>query len=277
MNLKTLNIGLIGGGNMGYAIVAGLLRAGHGPQFIRVGEPAAERQAPLRALSPELAISGDNRAVSAGSDVVVVAVKPQIMKAVVTELGVESLAASTLVMSVAAGVTLASLGDWLPSAQPIVRVMPNQPALIGAGISVLAAGGTVTGLNRMQADYVAGSTGSTAWIDDESLMDAVTAVSGSGPAYFYLLMETMQAVARQLGLPQSLAGTLVNQTALGAARLASQADADLQALRSGVTSPGGTTEAAIAVLEKAGLRDIVSKALTAGRDRSVELGRLARK
>jgi pyrroline-5-carboxylate reductase len=228
-------------------------------------------------LSKAVAVTADNRAVCAESDVLVLAVKPQLIRDVVTELAEKSVRPGALVMSVAAGVALSSLGEWLPPGQPVVRVMPNQPALIGEGMSVLAAGPAVTAAHRAHAEYVAAATGRTAWITDETLMDAVTAVSGSGPAYFYLLMELLQEGAIELGLPESLARTLVRQTALGAARVAAEAGADLLALRSSVTSPGGTTEAAVTVLENSGLRAIVAKALAAGRDRGIELGRLSRK
>jgi pyrroline-5-carboxylate reductase len=277
MMLNNLKIGLLGGGNMGYAIVAGLLRSGHPPQKITVAEPANAQQARLRALSPALHVTADNKTAASAADVLVVAVKPQVIRDAMQALAGASLRPQTLVMSVAAGVTLSSLADWLPGPQPIVRVMPNQPALIGEGISVLTSGVHATDTHRDQAEYIAGATGKTAWIQDEGLMDAVTAVSGSGPAYFYLLMELMEAAAVKLGLPADMARAVVRQTALGAARVAAEPGADVVALRASVTSPGGTTEAAIAVLEHEGLRETMTKAIEAGRDRGIELGRLSRK
>jgi pyrroline-5-carboxylate reductase len=154
--------------------------------------------------------------------------------------------------------------------------MPNQPALIGEGMSVLVATGTTTPAQRAQAFYICESTGKALWLGDEDLMDAVTAVSGSGPAYFYLLMELMEQSAVALGLPADVARTLVRQTALGAAHSAADPAADVAALRRSVTSPGGTTAAALAVLEQAGLADILHRALTAARDRGIELGRSPR-
>jgi len=180
--------------------------------------------------------------------------------------------AGQLLVSIAAGVTLESITRALGSAVA-VRVMPNQPALIGEGMSVLVAGTGVSDAQRAQAAYIAGSTGRAIWIADESLMDAVTAVSGSGPAYVYLLIEMMEDAAVQLGLPRDVARVMVRQTALGSARVASDPEKDVVALRAGVTSPGGTTAAALAVMEQAGIRDILRRALTAARDRGAELGR----
>jgi pyrroline-5-carboxylate reductase len=181
--------------------------------------------------------------------------------------------AGQLVISIAAGITLASLARALGTGAPAVRVMPNQPALIGEGMSVLVASPAATAAHKAQAIYIAEATGRALWISDESLMDAVTAVSGSGPAYFYLLMEIMEESAVELGLPPEVARTLVRQTALGAARAAGSADGTLAALRASVTSPGGTTAAALAVLDQAGISEIVKRALVAARDRGAALGR----
>ena len=276
MSHQDLKIGFIGGGNMARAIVGGLLRAGHAPAAIAVAEPGAEPRNAIAALNPQVRISTTNPSVAATSDVLVLAVKPQVMPAVLAELAAVKRPAGQLVISVAAGITLASLARGLKAAVPAVRVMPNQPALIGEGMSVLVASPPVSAAQKAQALYIAEAAGRALWIGDESLMDAVTAVSGSGPAYFYLLMEIMEDSAVQLGLPREIARTLVRQTALGAARAAGMADGDLAAMRASVTSPGGTTAAALAVLDQAGIRDIVTHALTAARDRGAELGRGSR-
>lgn len=271
--MQALRIGFIGGGNMAQAIVAGLLRAGHDATAIAVAEPAPGARAKLAGLDQGLAIGEDNAVVAAGSDVLVLAVKPQVMSAVLAELAAVGRPRDQLVVSIAAGVTLATLAGALGPL--VVRVMPNQPAMVGEGMAVLVAGPGVDAAGRARATYVAGAPGRAAWIDDESLMDAVTAVSGSGPAYFYLLMEMMEAAAMELGLPGDVATTLVRQTALGAAR-AAPPGSDAGALRASVTSPGGTTAAALAVLESAGIRETFRRAITAARDRGAELGRTAR-
>lgn len=269
-------IGFIGGGHMAQAIAAGLLRAGHSPAALAVAEPLPATRERWRALHAGIRTGSDNTAVAAQADVLVLAVKPQVMPAVLAALEPVPRPAAQLVVSVAAGVTLATLARALGESPNAVRVMPNQPALVGEGMSVLVASACVDARARALAMYVAAATGKALWITDESLMDAVTAVSGSGPAYFYLLMELMEQSAVALGLPPDVARTLVRQTALGAARAAADPQADVAALRSSVTSPGGTTAAALAVLEQAGIGDILRRALTAARDRGAELGRGAR-
>jgi pyrroline-5-carboxylate reductase len=272
MSEKTLTIGFIGGGNMARAMVAGLLRAGHRPASLCIAEPVAAQRQQVAALHGALQVAGHN-ASAARAEVLVLAVKPQVMPAVAGELATLSRPAGQVILSVAAGVTLAALARWLRAEVPAVRVMPNQPAMIGEGMSVLVASPLVSDAQRGRAYYVASATGKAVWIDDESLMDAVTAVSGSGPAYFYLLLEILEDSAVELGLSRELARALTRQTALGAARVAADPQVDLPAMRAGVTSPGGTTAAALGVLEQAGIRDIFRRALTAARDRGAELGR----
>jgi pyrroline-5-carboxylate reductase len=272
VNFSELAIGFIGGGNMAQAIVAGLLQAGHAAARIGIAEPQAATRERLHALGPALQLGSSNPQTAAAADVLVLAVKPQVMPVVLAELGSVARPAGQLVISVAAGVRLATLGAALGTRE-IVRIMPNQPALVGAGMSVLVADRALSPAQRERARYVAAAAGEARWIDDEALMDAVTAISGSGPAYFYLLMEIMEDTAVELGLDRESARTLVRQTALGAARAAQQPGSDLAALRTSVTSPGGTTAAALGIMEAAGLRDIVRRALVAARDRGVELGR----
>ncbi|MEZ5562954.1 MAG: pyrroline-5-carboxylate reductase [Gammaproteobacteria bacterium] len=273
MSYHDLTIGMIGGGNMARALVRGLLRGGHPAQHICIAEPDAGQRALVTALDPGLVIDANNTPVAQNAAVLVLAVKPQILPEVAAALASQRRPAGQLVMSVAAGITLRSLAGWLGANTPLVRVMPNQPATIGAGVSALAASAAVDTAGRQLAGYVAGTTGSALWLQDETLMDAVTAVSGSGPAYFYLLMECMERAARDLGLPPDLAAALTRETALGAARVVVETGTEPGALRAAVTSPGGTTAAALRIFEQADLAGIVQQALTAARDRSAELGK----
>jgi pyrroline-5-carboxylate reductase len=273
MNQTQLSIGFIGGGNMAHAIISGLLRAGHEPTKIRVADPDEKQQARIRSLHGSLEVTDQNHSVAGQSEVLILAVKPHINADVIAGLANHSRPASQLIISIAAGVTLTSLENWLGDDGPVVRIMPNQPALVGAGMSVLVASGSVTPAQKEQADYIARATGRALWIDDETLMDTVTAISGSGPAYFYLLMEIMSESARRMGLPAELAEALVRQTAFGASETAKNPDTDIVKLRQSVTSKGGTTQAALTYLDNAGIRDIFGKALEAARDRSIELGK----
>lgn len=275
MSLDALTIGFIGGGHMATAMARGLLRAGHPAGRVRVAEPDAAQRQRLAALDPGVQLTTDNGAVAAAADLLVLAVKPQVLGSVAGALGRGPRRDGQLILSVAAGVTLESLAGWFGRDAPIVRAMPNQPATIGAGISALTAGPRVSADQREAAAYVAASTGSVVWLDNEALMDAVTAVSGSGPAYFYLLMECMEKAALELGLPPELAARLTRQTALGAARVVAETDGEPASLRAAVTSPGGTTAAALQVFSEAGLAELVRNALRAARDRGRELGRAA--
>jgi pyrroline-5-carboxylate reductase len=265
-------IGFIGGGNMAGAIARGLVAAGVAGRRIAVAEPAEATRAALAAALPGATLGADNLAVAAFADVLVLAVKPQVLADVATALA-PARRAGQLVVSVAAGVRLASLAGWLGAGTPLVRAMPNQPALIGAGITALVASPGLPRAAAARAEQVLAAAGRTVWLADESLMDAVTAVSGSGPAYFYLLVELMEQAGRALGLPADLAAALARQTALGAGRTLTETGAGPAALRAAVTSPGGTTAAAIAEFERADLAAIVTRALTAARDRGAELGR----
>ena len=275
MNPSERHIGFIGGGNMGRAIVHGLIKAGHPPQLISVGDPDSERHKELRAVHAGLFISPDNLAVTEKADLLVLAVKPQIVQAVANQLANSERPVNQLIVSIAAGTTIQSLQSWMGPEIPVVRIMPNQPALIGEGISVLVASANTSESQRELADYIAGAIGTAVWLDNEGLMDAATAVSGSGPAYFFLLMELIENSALEFGFNKDVACKLTIGTALGAAKLAESVGPHLADLRRRVTSPGGTTDAAIQVLEAAEIRDIFRRALEAARDRSAEMGRLA--
>jgi len=272
MTDQQMQIGFVGGGNMTQAIVGGLLTAGHNAARLRVSDPSATQLRRIRNLNPDIAVGADNTATLADADVLVLAVKPQLIDDVLTGLHDAPRPADLLVMSIAAGVTLRTLSELLTPTRAIVRVMPNQPALVGAGMSVLTATAATSAPQRGLAQYVSAATGQAEWIDDERLMDAVTAVSGSGPAYFYLLMELLEEGAIGMGLPPQLARVLARQTAFGAGCVAVKSDLESSALRASVTSKGGTTAAALAAFDAAGIRDIVERALRAARDRSIELG-----
>lgn len=273
MGTADRQIGFIGGGNMGQAIMRGLIQAGHSPRLLSVADPDRTCRAELRNLHAELFISPDNVAVAEKADALVLAVKPQMIRTVAEETAELECPPDQVIVSIAAGTTIGSLHAWLGSEVPVVRLMPNQPALIGAGISVLTPSATVTEPQRELADYIANSIGTAIWLDDESLIDAATAVSGSGPAYFYLLMELIENSALEFGFSKDVASKLTVGTALGAARIADSVGPDLADLRRRVTSPGGTTAAALKVLEDAEIRDIFRRALEAARDRSAELGK----
>ncbi len=259
----------IGGGNMAAALIGGLLRRGMPPAQIAVAEPHPERRRWLEAQFG-VATSADNAQVAAQSDVIVLAVKPQAMREVSLALA-PRLAESTQVISVAAGIPLAALERWFGPRRGIVRTMPNRPALSGYGATALVAPARIGQSGRECAESIMSAVGVTVWLTDEAQIDVVTALSGSGPAYFFLLMEALESAARDLGLPAGVAHRLTLATALGAARMADEATEPLAALRAQVTSKGGTTEAALAILEAAEVRATIARAVTAAARRSVEL------
>lgn len=268
MNDKTL--AFIGGGNMASALINGLIEDGTAPQNILVAEPDEKRREQLAARFGVRTVD-DNSNAAAQADILILAVKPQVLKAVATALAPALIQKKPLCLSIAAGIRQASLQRWLGDGIPVVRVMPNTPAMIKAGASGMYAPDSINEAQRSEAEHIMRATGIALWLEDENQMDALTAVSGSGPAYFFLFMEAMEKSAATLGLPEKTAHLLVLQTALGAARMALESVTDLQDLRRSVTSPGGTTEQAINVFQSQGLEQLVDKALTAARDRSIEL------
>jgi pyrroline-5-carboxylate reductase len=262
-------IAFLGAGNMGRALIGGLLRSGTRPEQLAVGEslPAARE-----ALARELGVSAvpDNRQAIAGASIVVLAVKPQEAKAVLAELAGTLAAGRPLLISVAAGVRIATLERWC-GAVPVVRAMPNRPALIGAGATGLYAPPGVGAPLRAAAERVLKAVGEVAWVPTEEALDVVTALSGSGPAYFFLLAELMAEAGEQLGLEAATARRLAAATLYGSGLLAQSADRNLAQLRAEVTSSGGTTEAALKALQAANLRDTIRQALAAAAQRSREL------
>ena len=262
-------IGFIGAGNMANSLIRGLLTRGMNSASILAADVDADK---LQHLSTDCKITAaSNQQIADSADVIVLAVKPQVIEAVCTDLQLAATSSSRLIVSIAAGITIQHLQDWLGDSEAIVRCMPNTPALIGKGISGLFANANVSELQRRASEQLMDAVGVCVWVDQESDIDTVTAVSGSGPAYFFLFIEAMQEAAREMGLSEEVAKSLVYQTAVGAAELAINSEDDITELRRKVTSPGGTTERAINQFEEDGLREIVKRALTAARDRSIEL------
>jgi pyrroline-5-carboxylate reductase len=213
----------------------------------------------------------DNGAAVAQSDIVVLAVKPQVMRGVALAIAAAVAARRPLIISVAAGIRIESLMRWFGTGAAVIRVMPNMPALIGAGATALVANANVTAVQREQAEAVMRAVGLTVWLEQEMLLDTVTALSGSGPAYVFLLMEALERAAIERGLPADQARLLTMQTVFGAAKLALEADAGPDELRQQVTSPGGTTERALRVLAERGFAAAVAAALAAAQTRAAEL------
>ncbi|TWH76111.1 pyrroline-5-carboxylate reductase [Azomonas agilis] len=266
--MKNLKIAFVGAGNMATSLIGGLRAQGMEAKSIRASAPGAESRSLLNAAYG-VQVFTDNQEAVAGADIVVLAVKPQIIKSVCLELA-NQLPPQALVVSIAAGITCNSLQSWL-GVRPVVRCMPNTPALLRQGVSGLFASFEVTPLQRQQAEKLLLAVGQVLWVDKEAQMDAVTAVSGSGPAYFFLLMEAMIQAGQQLGLSPEAATHLTLQTALGAACMACDSDVNPDELRRRVTSPNGTTEAAIKILQNGDFEALVSQALTAAAKRSAEL------
>ncbi len=273
MNKKT--IAFIGGGNMATSLIGGLINGHVLPQNIWISEPDADKRQLLAARFGVRAVADNTTA--AGADIVILAVKPQVMLAVAREIQPVMLKHKPLIITIAAGVRMASLARNLGDDLPIVRAMPNTPALLQTGATALIANAHVSLGQRSSAESIMRSVGLTLWLESEDLMDAVTAVSGSGPAYFFLLMEMLQEAAQQQGLDATSARLLVLQTALGAAKMALESDQDPQALRRQVTSPGGTTERAISTLLDGNIQDLFNRAVADATQRSRELAQLLEK
>ncbi|AWM94843.1 pyrroline-5-carboxylate reductase [Pseudomonas sp. 31-12] len=266
--MSKTRIAFIGAGNMAASLIGGLRAKGLDAAQIRASDPGADTRAKVQA-EHGVEVFAENADAIQGSDVVVLAVKPQAMKAVCEAIR-PSLKPNQLVVSIAAGITCASMNNWL-GAQPIVRCMPNTPALLRQGVSGLFATAEVNAEQRQQAEELLSAVGIALWLNEEQQLDAVTAVSGSGPAYFFLLIEAMTAAGVKLGLPADIAAQLTVQTALGAAHMAVASDVDAAELRRRVTSPAGTTEAAIKSFQAGGFEALVEKALGAAAHRSAEM------
>ncbi|MDR6991423.1 pyrroline-5-carboxylate reductase [Luteimonas sp. 3794] len=260
----------IGGGNMARSLIGGLVARGGDAASVRVVDPNADSR---DALARDFGVHTFADAAQAvdGAATWVLATKPQVLRGVCESLADLAQATRPLVLSIAAGITATQLDRWLGGGVPVVRTMPNTPALLGAGVTGLFANARVDDAGRARAQALLESAGETVWIDDEARMDAVTAVSGSGPAYIFLLAEAMEDAAIAQGLPAKDARTLVLQTVLGAARMLVESDEAPSELRRRVTSPGGTTQAAIETFEAGGLRALVADAIANAARRGGEL------
>jgi pyrroline-5-carboxylate reductase len=264
-----MNITFIGGGNMASALISGLAKQGSITDSVRVSDPDEGARG---RLSAEFGIQCFETAEPAcqQADVIVLAVKPQIMDRVLTGLA-KVIEGSPLFLTVAAGLTVSYYLDRLGQQAAVVRSMPNTPALLGAGATGLFASQNCTDAQRQAADTVMRAAGVTVWVEDESLIDVITAISGSGPAYYYLLTEALTEAGCKLGLEQTVASQLAVQTAYGAGVMAIHGGADVAELRRRVTSPGGTTQAAIASFQENGLDQLVLAAAEAAVYRGREL------
>ncbi len=271
--MKTTSIGFIGGGNMAHSLIGGLLADGCDPDTLWVAEPRAEQRDTLRQRFG-IHTSSDNVAVVAQVNVVVLAVKPQALREVALQLAATIQRHRPLVISIAAGVRESDLCRWLGGTVAVVRTMPNTPALVRCGATALFANAWVSPLQRQLAESILRAVGLTIWVNDERLLDSVTALSGSGPAYFFLLMEALEQAGIRLGLEPEQARLLTLQTAFGAAKMALESADSPAVLRARVTSPGGTTEKALAVLQAGELETLFVRALEAARQRARELGEL---
>ncbi|MDH3514748.1 MAG: pyrroline-5-carboxylate reductase [Gammaproteobacteria bacterium] len=263
-------IGFIGAGNMARSLASGLLKNGWGKDQIVLSDPETSQR---RAIESFLGVKtfADNQAVVAHAEILVLAVKPQVLAETATALAPASQEKKPLVVSIAAGVRLADIDRWLGGGLPIVRAMPNTAALIGSGASGLYANDRVNQSMRNQAESILRAVGVTVWLENENLMDVVTALSGSGPAYFFLVMEALEQAAIASGLDPKQARLLTLETAFGAAKMALEGHEEPSQLRRRVTSPGGTTEQAIKVLEEGDLRHLFRQAIVAAIERSREI------
>jgi pyrroline-5-carboxylate reductase len=264
-----LKISFIGGGNMATALIGGLagkLTAGANIHVVDINAVA------LQKLEQQFGVTTGQKidAAVAGSDVIVLAVKPQQMKDVVAQL--QPHVGSQLVLSIAAGIRAVDLSRWMNGHSAIVRTMPNTPALIGQGITGMVAMAGVSAQQREAADAIMRAVGPTVWLDDEALIDPVTAVSGSGPAYVFYFIEAMQQAAQEMGLTAEQGNQLAIATFVGAAQLAAQSPDPVSVLRERVTSKGGTTYAALTSMEESGVKDAIVRAMKAAAARGKELG-----
>lgn len=263
------NIGFIGGGNMARSLIGGLISSGIKPDSIYVSDINAGT---LSTLTTDFAVQAceNNRQLLENCSIIVLSVKPQVMKDVVAALDI-SYKTDVMFITIAAGIRVESIQSWLGQDAAIVRAMPNTPALVQTGATALYANGKTTEEQKDDAESILRAVGLALWVDDESQMDAVTALSGSGPAYLFLVMEAMEEAGIQLGLPQETARLLAIQTAFGAAKLALEIEESPAMLRERVTSPGGTTEQALQVFSDSELKGIFNKAMTAARNRAIDL------
>lgn len=266
-------IAIIGAGNMGSSLISGLISAGHPREALWATDPSKEK---LEEIKKKFGIhvATENTQAVEKANVVILAVKPQMFHTLLAELKNSLQTIKPLIISIAAGIQITGMQQDIGDQLAIVRAMPNTPALIGCGATALYANQHVTHDQRNLAETILRAVGIVVWVASEHLMDTVTALSGSGPAYFFLVMEALQQAAEQLGLPAETARLLTLETALGASRMAIESGHTLKDLRRQVTSPGGTTEKAVSILEENNLRGLFQKALSGAKLRSEELAAL---
>ncbi len=271
--MEKLKISFIGAGNMASSLIGGLLADSKTPANIHIADTNPDQ---LSALQQRFAVTvcQSNNAATEAADILVLAVKPQGLKQVAEEIRETVQRRHPLIISIAAGVQEKDINRWLGNNVAIVRTMPNTPSLIQAGASGLYANNKVTDEQRNIAETIMRAVGVAVWVDNEQQMDAVTAIAGSAPAYYFLFMEAMQAAGQELGLDAETARLLTLQTAVGATKMALESSEDCATLRQRVTSPGGTTEQALNTFEQGGLRQLIKQATTAAADRSQELAQL---
>ena len=261
----------IGGGNMASCLIGGMLANGIAREQVLVSEPGTDARQKLSQLHG-IETTADNRAAAAQATLLVLAVKPQIMAAVTKELAT-ALAHKPAVVSIAAGIPLTALENWLGTEIALVRAMPNTPALVKSGATGLFANALLSEQQKQLVDQLFESVGYACWVEREALIDAVIAVSGSGPAYFFLVLEAMQKIGQELGLSKQTAEALSLHTAMGASRMALESDATAAELRQQVTSPGGTTQSAINSFEQQGLENTFRQAMTSAVDRAEQMSK----
>lgn len=266
-------IAIIGAGNMGSSLIGGLIKTGHPSKKIWATAASEETLTILRE-NFKINTTTDNLKAVQAAEVIIFAVKPQAFGKIAAEISEVLQTHHPLIISIAAGVPTITIQKWLGGKVAVVRCMPNTPALINCGATALFASSLVTSEQRNIAESILRAVGVVVWLSDEKWMDIVTALSGSGPAYFFHMMEALQMAAEELGLPTETARLLTLQTALGAARMAIESGKPIAELRKNVTSPGGTTEKALSVLEENNIRGLYKMALHAAKRRSEELASL---
>jgi len=271
-NSQPPRIAFVGAGNMASSIIGGLIESGQPVDSISASDPYPASLEQVRKIAP-VAVYSDNVAAVQNADIIILAVKPQVMADAADSIAKVVQNSGALVISIAAGVTIASMQARLGPQAAIVRCMPNTPALLRCSASGLFANDRTSARQREFAQLVLSAVGITCWVSSEHELDAITALSGSGPAYFFLFLEAMVDAGVELGLNAQTAQRLALQTSLGASRMALEGAVDLVELRRRVTSPGGTTERAIQSFEQNGLRTTVTKAMRAAAERAAEMAR----
>ena len=271
--MEKVKLAFIGGGNMASSLIGGLIADNFDPEQISVADTSYSQRENIAARYG-VSTSADNQATAAAANVVILAIKPQHLKAVAEDLAPTIQQNHSLVVSIAAGIRSEDINQWLGGNIAVVRAMPNTPALIQTGATALFANTQVSPEQRDLAESILRAAGLTLWVENESLMDVVTALSGSGPAYFFRIMEAIEKAAVELGLSKETAHLLTLQTALGAAKMALESRESVAELRKQVTSSGGTTEQGLKAMDEHNIDTVFSDVLKAARDRSEELANL---